>query len=192
MAYVRNYVSFIWHNQTIDGHFVNSVQIRIFRTAETVISDNYLQLVDTNGDTIKKRRNYQTSNYSYVILSTGIHEKFNLKSPNTYKVYIKLYVTEDFDLSQLAEKDFLGKSYVIKSLQEKLNSEPVLSPLQSYLQKRIGADYKKVLHLLKSSAQAYDLDTINQLFKEYQISGNYQALFWKEMYLQTRNSKNEK
>lgn len=185
----RNYVSFIWHNRTIDNHFVNSVQVRIFRTAETVISDSYLQLVASNGDAIQKRENHHISNYSYVILSTGIHEKFNLKSQNTYKLYIKLYVTEDFDLSQLSEKDFLGKAYVIEAIrkylnheEENLTTEPVLPPMLKYLEKKVGADYKVVNSLLITSAYTYNYDKIEEVFKEYKISSKYQALFWKEMY----------
>ena len=52
----------------------------------------------------------------------------------------------------------------------------------------MGFDYEEIYHLLKTSAQNYDTDKVEQLFEDYKISSKYQTLFWKEMYLETKNS----
>lgn len=195
MGVIRNYEDFTWNNQTIRGKFVNFVRVRIFKHANIITSDGSEDLVYTDSLAIKQSPlgYLHISDHSVTIFSTGIRNRaqVNLSKPSLY-LHIKVCLANTFDISKLNDVNFLGKFYVMQAIQGKTTSEPFLSPLLSYFRKKIGSDYEKIYHLLESAAQEYEIDTVEQLFKEYQISGNYQALFWKELYLQTKNSKNEK
>lgn len=197
MANAKNYTSFSWSNQMINEKLVKSVNVRIFKPREEVISTPYLQLIDTDGKVDRKTSRSlkeHISNYSYVILSTSIFEKIHLHSENTYILFIKLYITSEFDISMLQNVDFLGKSYLLDAwkqfednnknfdLQPIQKAEPSLSDMMNYSRKKVGPEYENLYSALETYAQAHHFDVVNQLFKKYSISAKYQALFWKEMY----------
>lgn len=189
MANAKNYTDSIWHNQTIDGQLVSSVRVRIFKPRDIITTyECYIkrELVATDGIVVKRsHKGFALSvlNFSYAIFSSGICEK---GKGNTVCLQFKVYLNDDFDLSMLNNKDFVGKAYVIEAIQGGPSPEPVLPPLQTYLCKKMGFDYEEIYHLLKTSAQNYDTDKVEQLFEDYKISSKYQTLFWKEMYLETK------
>lgn len=191
----KNYKSFSWSNQLIGGKTVKTVTVRIFRPLQEVTADGYLQLVDTDGKITQKSSTTfkkHISDYSYVILSTGIFEKTHLHSENFFILSIKLYLTTDFDISQVQNIDFPGKSYLLEAYQQFQNidfdltpaskPEAELSDFLNYLKKNLGNEHQTFYMLLKESAQTGHFSLIDYLFKSYTISPKYQALFWKEMY----------
>lgn len=181
---IRNYEDSTWHNQIIDGISVFSVRVRIFQSRDPI--KFYQYLIDTDGDIFKKSRKGFTkfiSNFSYAIFSTGIREK---GKGNNMCLDLTIYLGNNFHLSKLDNLTFLGKSYVIKALQGEVEPKSALPPLQNYFFKKIGSDYEEIYALLKTSAQNYDIDKVEQIFEQYQISAKYQALFWKELYQATK------
>ncbi len=179
-----------WKNQTIDGKLVNNVRVRIFKSPIDVISDNYEKVVATDGQTFQKSRHTSrkhTKNHSYVVLSTGLYEKFS----GNLHLYIKLYLTDNFTISCLKDADFLGKIYVVETIEKYLNNEEdiPLSPLQNYLRKKVGNNYAELYSTLITAAQESHFNLVQQLFKTYKISTKFQALFWKELYRQTAKTK---
>lgn len=182
---IRNYKNFIWHDQVIDETLVNTVRVRIFKKIDSIISTNYEKVVATDGKTIQKSshtfRRY-TEDYSYVILSTGICKKEYYS--DSYYLYVKVYLADNFDISSLRDVDFPEKSYVLEALKTGA-LKPDLSPFLSYLQTKNGFDYEEIYQLLKSSAQSYNFNKVEELFKTYKIPEKYQAFFWKGMYRET-------
>lgn len=172
----RTYQSYFWYNQIIQGELVNSVRVRIFKALNKVASNNYEKVIATDGETISKRRYQYTSHYSYVVLSSDIDKTLQLR--------VKVYLTDEFDLSLLENKDFLGKNYVVEAIKKYLTVGR-LSPMLNHFYEKIGDNYRIFYNLLKNTASAYHIATVEQLFRDYQISNKYQALFWKEMYLGT-------
>ena len=180
----RNFKSFPSYNQIINGQLVNSVHVRIFNPLDTIVSNHYEELLATDGKTIKKRYNSNRkhiSGYSFVVISSGIRERFPASS---HYLYIKVYLTDDFDIAKLDGENFLGKAYVVEAIRKYLcYEEPVLSPLQNYLRKKkVGAGYEDFYNHLKDLASTFEFDKVEELFEAYKISSKYQALFWKEMY----------
>lgn len=183
----KNYQNFVWYDQTVDNKPVNFVRVRIYKPLDAVKSDGNMQLAATDGNTFQKsRRSFlkYTSQYSYVVLSSGIKERGAIYSSNHPYLYlhIKVYLTDDFDLSSLNDVDFLGKSYVIEAIQGETAPEPSLPPLLNYFRKKVGNDYEEFYFTLRNSAQSCHFNLVDQLFKSYNISAKYQALFWKEMF----------
>lgn len=197
----QNYKNFLWNNQMIDDTFVKSVRVRIFRPLEIVTSDFHYELIDTDGKVDKNTpRSFKKhiSNYSYVLLSTGIREKSLISECCSSYLYIKIYLTDNFDFSSLKNVNLVGKSYLLEALHQFQNEsedfELKLAPrpesnMLNYFKKKIETNYEEVYALLKSSAQNYDIDKVEQLFKNYKISSKYQALFWKKMYQETNSKK---
>ncbi len=184
-----------WHREIIFD-FATSVRVRIFKSPTDVISNMYEKAIATDGQTFfKSPHTYtrHTQNHSYVVLSTGLHERGSNSS--LYYIFIKLYITNNFSVSTLKNADFFEKKYVIDAIQEYLKGgldekeKPVLPPLLNYLQKKVGTDYKKLYYHLKNLAYIDDIDTVDQQFKDYNISAKYQALFWKEMYEEITKTK---
>lgn len=177
----RNYQEFTWENQTINGQLVNFIRVRIFNPIDTVPSNGNKMLVVTDGDTVQRSPHSflrYTSNYSYVILSSGIRERSSVTSEKTHLyLHIKVYLTDDFDMSMWSDKDFLEKPFVLEAL-----NTPTLPPPLDYLRKKVGDDYEEVYQNLKSSAQAYDFDKVEELFEAYKIDYKYQSFFWRELY----------
>lgn len=191
MANARNYKNFIWHNQTINDKLVNFVRVRIYKPVDTVVSNGHMKLVDTDGDTISKSTHSHlrhTSNYSYVILSSSIQEKSSIANCCHLYLHIKVYITDDFEISMLEDgKDFPEKAYILKALNGEKESEP---KLLDYLQEKVGPDdYGFLHHTLLVYAHLYKFDKIEELFKTYNIPAKYQALFWKERYEETKTWK---
>lgn len=184
----RNYEEFTWKNQIIDEKLVNFVRVRIFNPIDTVSSNGNKKLVVTDGNIIQKSSHSllrYTSDYSYVILSTGIRERSTVTSDKSYLyLYITVYLRDSFDVSMWEDKDFLEKPFVLEALKEKLAlvPKPNLTPLLKYIRLKGGADYEEFYQNLRASAQEYDFDKVEELFENYKISFKYQALFWKEMY----------
>lgn len=187
----QNYESFSWPNQIIDGKLV-SLRVRIYLRSTEIVANNHEKLVATDGKvTINGPRGFKEhiNDYSYVIVSTGICKKSTLDSAEKpyFYLHIKVYLTNQFDISNLKNADFLGSSYVIKALNQERAPELLLTPLQNYFCQKVGVNYEKFYALLKSYAQNNNLDKIEQLFKDYKIPGKYQSIFWKEMYQETNN-----
>lgn len=192
----KNYRTFSWKNQLIDGKMIRSVTVRIFRPLPEVTSTGYSQLVDTDGKTIQKSSRSSKkhiSDYSYVILSTGLFEKTHLHSENSFILFIKLYMTADFDISKIQNIDFLGKSYLLDAYQQLQNDSLDLTPalksepdMIKYLKKKLGAEYEEFCALLQTAVQSEHFNLVDKLFKNYSISNKYQALFWKELYMKEK------
>lgn len=190
MAKTRTYQSYTWSNESIDGELVNLIRVSIFKRIDPVVSNRYDQVISTNGSIIQKSnhcsRKY-TSDYSFVVLSTGICKNhYN----DSYSLKLKVYLTDpdNFDLSLLEKEAFTGKSYVIEAI--KLYKETgLLPPLLNQLYERVGDDYLLLSNRLKNFACTYDIDKVEQIFKDYKISPKNQALFWLEMYQETKPKK---
>ncbi len=192
----QNYRTFSWDYQLIDEKMIRSVMVRIFRPLPEVIATNYLQLVDTDGKTIQKSSRSlkkHISDYSYVILSTGLFEKTHLHSENSFILFIKLYMTSDFDISKIQNVKFPGKSYLLDAYQQLQNTDLSLTPASKsepdmikYFKKKVGAEYENFYSLLQESVQTEDFNLTDRLFKNNGISNKYQALFWKELYLKEK------
>ena len=157
----RTYQSYFWYNQIIQGELVNSVRVRIFKALNKVASNNYEKVIATDGETISKRRYQYTSHYSYVVLSSDIDKTLQLR--------VKVYLTDEFDLSLLENKDFLGKNYVVEAIKKYLTVGR-LSPMLNHFYEKIGDNYRIFYNLLKNTASAYHIATVEQLFRDYQIS----------------------
>lgn len=189
----QTFSTILFYNQMIDGQFVASVRVRIFKSVKLIPSSSKMELVATDGNTTQKYPDSSLthiSKYHYVVLSSGICEEQSSHAEAPLYLRINVYLTDDFDVSMLDNKSFFGKFYVIKALQEKTELKPVLSPLLRYLQQKVGDNYyEKLYTLLKAFAHSYDFDKVEQLFKKYKITDKPQALFWKEMYEKTQNQK---
>lgn len=172
---MRNYQTFRWYDQEINGQLLQSVEVKIFNPIKTVVANNYKKLIATDGTVFPKGKKYeekQIKNYSYVILSTGFFTHFSSELPH---LSLKLYITSDFDVSVLDKIEFLGKSYLIKAFNKhKIKND---------------TNYQEAYELLKRPAEQYDFEKVEQLFKEYQISEKHQLTFWKEMYEKTAKNK---
>lgn len=185
----KNYKSFSWNNQIINGKTVKSVRVRIFRPLEEITANAYYQLVDTDGKKRTKNSKIYISDYTYVLLCTGICEKSLINNCQSLYLYIKLYITDNFSKSTLNNVEFVGKHYLQEVLQQfdtscldlRLHSKPEPN-LSNYLRKKLGDEATEFYLLLQESAQAGRFNLIDKLFKTYGISANYQALFWKELY----------
>ncbi len=185
---IRTHQDFLYENQNLNGTFLDAVKVGIFKPLETVFSNNWEKVVATDGLTIQKSKHTSrkhTSDYTYVVLSSGICKDVYR---NFCSLKLKVYLTDDFDLSMLEKCDFLGKDYVIKSIKTYFDIG-FLPPFLNHLYKKAGDDYLILYHRLKNVALAYRLDKVEQLFKEYKISDRNQALFWKETYQETRQKK---
>lgn len=193
MAYTENYQPFLWKDQTINGEMVKSVSVRIFKPLEEITADAYHQLIDTDGKKTSKSSKIHISNYSYVLLSTGICKKSLISGHRSLYLNIKLYITDNFCKSSLHDVEFVGKQYLQEALQQfepssldlTLHSKPK-PDLASYLEKKLGDKSTEFYSFLLESAQAERFDVIENSFKNYGISAKYEALFWKELYIKEK------
>lgn len=187
----QNYKNFCWYDQTIDERLIQCVRVRIFNALDTITCDGYQQLVATDGNHFTKSsrgfKSYVTG-YSYAILSSGIFRRTHIHSGDTFNLFIKLYVTNDFQVSMLDNLEFLGKSYLMEALSGiKMDWKQTVKPEKSfsdYLKKKAGANSGKLYQLLKVCAHNSEHDKIEQFFKDYEISEKYQVIFWKELYIE--------
>lgn len=185
----KNYKNFLWNDQTINEKMVKSVSVRIFRPLEEVTATAYHQLVDTDGKKRCKSSKTHISDYTYVLLSTGICEKSLISSCHSFYLHIKLYITDNFSKSSLNDVEFVGKQFLLEALEQfesscldlTLHSKPD-PDLFNYFKKKLGDEATEFHLLLQESAQAERFNLIEKLFKNYGISAKYQALFWKELY----------
>ena len=189
MAYTKTYETFYWQNQTINEKLVNSVRVRIFKPHEVVAVDRDMQLVSTDGErfhTGPKSTKTSVHNYSHILLSTGIREKFHPYS-STYILSIKLFITERFDISTLADKEFMEKPYVLEALRNFKGFQTGNQfSFSDCLAEKIEPSRIALMHdLFTFHAQSCDFDKVEQLFKDYKITVRAQAIFWKEMYQMT-------
>ena len=185
----ENFKNFLWNDQIINGKMIKSVNVRIFRPLEEITATAYHQLIDTDGEKRCKSSKTHISNYTYVLLSTGICQKSLISNCRSLYLHIKLYITRDFSKSSLTDVEFVGKPFLLEALEQfdpsclDLSLYPKPEPdLLNYLKKKLGDEATEFHLLLQESARAERFNLIEKLFKNYGISAKYQALFWKELY----------
>lgn len=185
----ENFKNFLWNDQIINGKMIKSVNVRIFRPLEEITATAYHQLIDTDGKKRCKSSKTHISNYTYVLLSTGICQKSLISNCCSLYLHIKLYITHDFCKSSLKDVEFVGKQFLLAALEQfdpsclnlTLHSKPE-PDLFNYFKKKLGDEATEFHLLLQESARAERFNLIEKLFKNYGISAKYQALFWKELY----------
>lgn len=172
---------------------VDRIKFQVFRKNNPVSipTDKESRILATDGQEVKGL--FHIENFTFVILLKGIRtDKQPYPSNKKYSyLYIEIYLSDDFSEFDKEVKnrfytissklcDFDYKSYVEKAIQAE-----EIHQLSKRI-KKVGSNDDKIYELLKTSAQNYDIDKVEQIFEEYKISVKYQALFWKELYQTTK------
>ena len=177
---------------------VNRIKFQIFRRNNPVsVSDiernGELRILATDGQKTKSYGLPQIEDFTFVVLLKGIHTR-NYPYPSTKKysfLYIEVFLSDNFtEFNKEIENDFYSvkatltdfdyKSYVIEAIQAES-----IHQLSKRI-KTVGSDDDKIYKLIETDAQNYDIDKVENFFEGYQISIQYQALFWKAMYQTTK------
>ena len=193
MASMRYSKDFVWYNQMIGEIPVKKIRVRIFKAVDSVVSDYGYHVVATDGKTFQKKPHsslLHTEDYSYVILSSEFRKRFSSFSDT---LYLRIYITDTFDISTLKRVKFDGKKFALKALKkvnfseksyllESLEDKPELYTFFKYFLTKLDIEHEEIFQLLKSSAELCDFDKVEELFKTYTIQEKYKTLFWKGMY----------
>lgn len=169
----------IWRSEIFEGKWVKRIRVRIFEASKTDRIEVYQKdFIKHDGNQI----GVAVTDFSYILISSGIQKANNTNLNDSYYVHIVLYITSDFNEKVLDNidrpeikyvKEFLEIYYMKKEIEEDVR----IKELQAFMQR---IDEEKVYDEIIEAIRTVDIHQIERSLLESYIPLKYKALVWEK------------